>query len=82
MAGVTVYQPDAPCNQCHATKLHLTREGIPFQSVTADDAVITRYRNEGHASFPVVVVEIDGQQLMTWSGYRRDEIRRLADVIR
>lgn len=78
---VTLFKPDAPCNQCHATKLHLNREKIPFTEVIADDATADQFREWGYASYPVVVVEIDGKS-HTWAGYRRDEIKKFAEMIR
>lgn len=79
--AVTLYRPDGPCNQCHATKLHLKREGIPFNEVIADDVTIARLRNEGHSSFPVVVA-VNNDQRCTFSGYRRDEIMRLSEMMK
>lgn len=75
---ITLYVPNSPCNQCFATKLHFKREGIRFNEVIADEATIDKFRDEGHASFPVVVA---GDQ-KPWSGYRIDRIQQLAEVIR
>lgn len=82
---VTLYQPDSPCNQCHATKLNMARPGknlpgIPFKTITADEAIEDQLRIEGHTGYPVVKVQHDGAT-WSWSGYRRDDIQKLAELL-
>jgi glutaredoxin len=81
LAVVTVYSPSEPCNQCSSTKLRLKQKHIPFESVTADQDAINRFRDEGHSSFPVVVVDFSDEATWSWSGFRFDHITRLADLI-
>ena len=52
---------------------------IPFTTVTADEAMIDKFRSEGHTSFPVVIVD-RGPDTYAFSGYRHDEITRLAEL--
>lgn len=83
---VILYQPDRPCNQCHATKLNMARPGknlpgIPFETITADKAIEEQLISEGHTGYPVVKVHLDGTR-WSWSGYRRDDIQKLAKLIR
>lgn len=81
MAVVTVYQPDGPCVKCANTKRQLTRNKVPYTTVTADDDTINRFRAEGHVAFPIVVVDLGDGASWTWSDFRNEEIKRLASLI-
>jgi hypothetical protein len=61
--------------------MRLKKKNIPFNTEIADDATIDRYRDEGHASFPIVRVEFGDRDPLVWSGFRLTEIDRLADLI-
>ena len=77
---VTVYSPSSPCASCAATKMRLRQLGVPFEAVTASDVQVAGWRAEGHASFPVVVVALGDGATWTFSGYRHDDIARLAEL--
>ena len=77
---VTLYHPAGPCPKCAATKLYFQREGVDFTPILVDEEVIQRLKDEGHQSFPVVVVTHDDGSTWTWSDFRHDEIKRLAKV--
>ncbi len=78
---VTLYQPDGPCHKCRLTKHGFDAHGIAYSAVTADTDTIDRFRDEGHSSFPVVVVSMGDSVTWTWSDYRRDNISELASLI-
>lgn len=81
--GVTVrvFSPATPCSWCNATKLRLKKFGIPFEAVTASDAEVELFKQEGHAAFPVVVVDLGDGATWTWSGFRYPEIEKLRDIL-
>lgn len=53
---------------------------VPFTTSTASEEMIEELREQGHSSFPVVVV--DGDESWSFSGYRHAEIARLAELFR
>ena len=55
--------------------------GIDYQVVEADEATAKELRREGFGEFPVVKVELGGEASWSWSGYRHDDIKRLAQLI-
>ncbi|QBI98684.1 thioredoxin [Mycobacterium phage Bobby] len=77
---VTVYSPPTPCTWCNATKTRLKGLKIEFEPKTADEEDIARFKAMGHEAFPVVIVERDGEEPWTWSGYRDIEIKKLAEL--
>ncbi|AAN12700.1 thioredoxin [Mycobacterium phage LittleE] len=76
-----MYSPPTPCVMCRTTKARLDKFGIPYESVVTDEETANRFRNEGRSSYPVVVVERDGQEPWVWSGFRDTEIKKLADEL-
>lgn len=67
MTRPVVYTKPA-CPQCVATHRHLTRKGIPFDTINLPDdpEALAFVRGLGHLSAPVVYVNPD----LHWSGYR------------
>ena len=55
--------------------------GISYQVVEADEATVSKLRREGFSSFPVVKVECGDEATWSWSGYRHDDIKRLAQLL-
>lgn len=77
---VTVFSPVEPCMKCSVTKRRLSKNDVPFSDVVADDAMVERFKAEGHSSFPVVVVDLGDGATWTWSDCRPDHISRLVDL--
>ena len=77
---VTVISPESDCIACKSTKLRLSGLKIPYESITADDQMISSLKEEGHSAFPVVRVD-DGESSYSFSGFRFDRIKELADKI-
>lgn len=76
---VTIYSKPL-CVQCDATKRALRKAGIAFTEVdiTETPDALTYITGElGYVQAPVVVVE-DGTGEDHWSGFRPDNIKRLA----
>lgn len=73
---ITVYTKPQ-CVQCEATKRHLNRLGIEYNTVdiTEDTAALDKLISMGFQSAPVVITKND-----QWSGYQPDKINKLADI--
>ena len=73
---ITVYSKPA-CVQCTATTRELDRKGIPYEYVdlTKDIQAMTKVRDMGYMSAPVVITEDDH-----WGGFRPDKIATLTPV--
>lgn len=78
---VVMFTPPDDCVACKSTKLRFDRLGIAYEVVLADDAAVERLRGEGHSQFPVVEVDCGDDARWVWSGYRHDDISRLAQLI-
>lgn len=78
--NVVVYSPETPCTYCHSTKLRLAQKKIPFEAITADEAMIDQLKGEGHEAFPVVKVDLGDGASWSFNGFRFDHINRLATL--
>ena len=72
---VTVYTKDS-CVQCEATKRHLDKLDIPYETIniTQDVGALDKLISLGYRSAPVVVTDND-----SWAGYVPDKIDKLAE---
>ena len=80
MMSVTVYSTGPGCQRCTLTKKALDKRGVPFVEVDLREQPQARdYVSEelGYTEAPVVVVE-DGTGQDHWSGFRPDQIARVA----
>jgi hypothetical protein len=80
LVTVTVYSLPGKCTACFSTELAL--KSVPFEKVVMDSAMIDKYRGEGMAAAPVVVVDMGDGSTWTWNGYRHDDIKRLKSLFR
>ena len=73
--NVTVYTKPH-CVQCEATKRQLHRQGIEFTSVdlTQNPEALRTVQEAGFKQVPVVMTDD-----ASWSGYRPDMIKQLAE---
>ena len=81
MTTITVYTTGPGCMQCRLTKTALASAGLRFEEIDVRHSpAAQRYvRHElGYTEAPVVVVAADDH----WSGFRPDEIRRVASALR
>ena len=64
------------CVQCEATKRHLDKLDVPYDTVniTNDIAALDRLISLGYRSAPVVVTDDD-----SWAGYNPDKLNGLAE---
>lgn len=76
-----MFTPPDDCSACRATKVSFRKLGIDYQIVEADDATVEKLREEGHTAFPVVKVDLGDEASWSWSGYRFDDIKRLAQIL-
>ena len=70
---ITVYTKPA-CVQCDATKRHLTKLNLEFETVdiTQDQAALDKILSMGFQAAPVVITDND-----SWAGYKPDKINGL-----
>ncbi|MGC0250430.1 glutaredoxin-like protein NrdH [Pseudactinotalea sp. Z1748] len=73
---ITVYSKPA-CTQCTATTRELTKRGLPYEVVdmSADAQALARVKELGFVQAPVVFAGDD-----SWSGFRPDKIKALAQA--
>jgi glutaredoxin-like protein NrdH len=64
------------CQPCRATKKKFDQLGIPYEEVSAGDAV-DHLRSLGYTSAPVVEADYGEGVTTSWSGYRPDLIGQL-----
>lgn len=71
--SITVYTKPS-CVQCEATKRHLKKMGLEFDTVdiTEDQDAYNKVVSMGFQSAPVVITDED-----SWSGYQPDKINGL-----
>lgn len=80
MLTVTVYSTGPTCARCTMTKKALDKQGVPFiERDVREDSAARDYITEelGYSEAPVCVVE-DGTGEDHWSGFRPDNIKRIA----
>ncbi len=80
MVAVTVYSTGPGCVQCTMTKKEFVAKGVEFVEVNVHEnaAALAYVQDElGYMAAPVVVVE-DGTGQDHWSGFRPDQINRIA----
>jgi glutaredoxin-like protein NrdH len=72
---VTVYTKNN-CVQCDATKRHLDKLSIPYETININDnpEALDNLISLGYRSAPVVVADND-----SWAGYMPDKIDKLAE---
>lgn len=76
----TVYTTGPSCQRCNLTKRAMDKRGLPYVEVDIREHPGARdYVTEelGYTEAPVVVVE-DGTGQDHWSGFRPDQIDRVA----
>lgn len=71
---ITIYTTGPDCYKCKLTKDRFEKAGVEHTEVLLSDFPSTAemFRNKGHASAPVVVDELTGDE---WSDFRPDRIR-------
>lgn len=83
MNKITVYtQPS--CGPCMTTKAHLAKLGLDYDEAAIQEQpaeTVEAWKADGHTQAPIVHAIINGTNYV-WSGYQRDNIRALSDLIR
>ena len=78
MNKVVMYTPASECPACRTTKIRFDKLGIKYEVVEADDETVNFLQSQGFTGFPVVKVDCGDGAAWSWSGYRHDDIKRLA----
>lgn len=71
---ITVYSKPN-CVQCNATYRALDKAGIRYEIAELTEALLTRFKDEGHMQAPVVVAGP-----VTWAGFRPDLINEIKET--
>lgn len=53
---------------------------IEFHAKLATPELIDQFQAEGHTAFPVVIVDCGDGATWSWSGFRFDDITKLAEM--
>lgn len=76
---ITVYSKPR-CMQCEMTKMWLTQNNIPFETVDieADPGAFELLKHYGYSSLPVVSID-DGlsDETKTWAGFQIEKLEAL-----
>ncbi|TCD54086.1 glutaredoxin-like protein NrdH [Alloscardovia theropitheci] len=74
---VTVYSK-SHCVQCNATKRQLAKLGVEYTEINLeqDQQALERFKAAGFVQAPIVVTDDE-----TWSGYRPDLLKKVAQTI-
>lgn len=77
--NVTVYTLPA-CVQCDTTKRYLNNQLISFEEVNIaeDTAAYEMIRELGYTAAPVVMVTNGDETVDSWSGFRLDNLQKVA----
>ena len=75
-----MFTPPSDCVACRTTKIGFDRLGISYDVVEADDSTVQGLKREGFNEFPVVKVDCGGEASWSWSGFRHDNIKKLAQL--
>lgn len=79
--SVVMFVPPRDCAACRTTKIGFERLGIAYEVVEADDSVVEDLRRDGFSEFPVVKVDCGDGASWSWSGFRHDNIKKLAQLV-
>lgn len=66
------------------TKAHLAKLGLEFTEAQIQEQpteTVEEWKADGHTQAPIVHATMNGVEYV-WSGYQRDNIRALTDLIR
>ena len=78
---LTVYSKPR-CMQCEMTKMWLTQNKIPFETVDveANPGALELLRHYGWQTLPVVAIDDElGDNTKSWSGFQIDKLEELID---
>lgn len=75
-----MFTPPYECVSCKTTKMRFDKLEIPYTVVEADDEIVKQLRSDGFAQFPVVRVDCGDDSSWSWSGFRYNDICRLAQL--
>ena len=68
------------CVACEATKKALDSKGLFYSYQQMTDADLSRFKEMGYLSAPIIEAELDGQEIR-WSGFRPDLILKLSNEL-
>lgn len=77
---VVMFTPPDECVACRTTKMRFDKLGVSYEVVESDESTVDELRREGFSQFPVVKIDCGDGAGWSWSGYRDDNIRKLAQL--